>query len=34
MSVGLSGQQKYYLLEKVSVLSDNGTYTIQSDLII
>jgi len=34
VQLGLSSQQKYYPLEKVVItFSDNGTYTIQSDLI-
>ncbi|MCK0188642.1 ATP-binding protein [Arenibacter sp. F20364] len=34
VQLGLSGQQKYYPLEKVVItFFDNGTYTIQSDLI-
>ena len=34
VQLGLSSQQEYYPLEKVVItFSDNGTYTIQSDLI-
>ena len=34
VQLGLSSQQKYYPLEKVVItFMDNGTYTIQSDLI-
>jgi len=34
VQLGLSSEQKYYPLEKVVItFSDNGTYTIQSDLI-